>query len=55
LMAVVTIQLAGAALVDVWTIGLALGSAFLLLRWRINSAWLVLGGALAGICRMLVA
>jgi chromate transporter len=30
------------------TIGLAVVSALLLFRWKINSAWLVLGGALIG-------
>ena len=49
LMAVVSYQLGRSAIVDWLTIGLAVASAFLLLRWRINSAWLVLGGALAGI------
>lgn len=49
LMATVTWQLGRAALVDAWTVGLALLSAVLLLRFRLNSAWLVLGGSLAGI------
>jgi len=49
LMAVVTVQLLGAALVDGVTVALAVASAVLLLRWRVNSAWLVLGGALAGV------
>jgi chromate transporter len=49
LMAVVTARLVRAALVDVWTLALALGAALLLLRFRINSAWLVLLGAAAGI------
>jgi chromate transporter len=49
LMAVVSYQLGRSAIVDWLTIGLAAASAFLLLRFRINSAWLVLGGALAGI------
>lgn len=48
LMAVVTWSLARAALVDPWTILLALGSATLLLRFRVNSAWLVLGGGAVG-------
>ncbi|AKJ01478.1 chromate transporter [Archangium gephyra] len=49
LMATVTWQLGRAALVDVWTVGLALLSAVLLIRYRVNSAWLVLGGALVGL------
>jgi chromate transporter len=48
LMAVVTVQIGQVALVDVPTVGLALASALLLVRWRINSTWLVLGGALVG-------
>jgi chromate transporter len=48
LMAVVSARLARAALVDAWTIALALGSALLLLRLRVNPAWLVLLGAAAG-------
>jgi len=48
LMAAVTIQLAQAAVTDWLTLALALISAGLLLRFRLNSAWLVLGGALAG-------
>jgi len=49
LMAVVTWQLADAALVDAWTVLLAAASAVLLLRFRVNSAWLVLGGAAVGL------
>lgn len=48
LMAFVTWQLARAALVDGPTVSLAVIAAFLLFRWRINSAWLVIGGAIAG-------
>jgi len=48
LMALVTAQLARAALVDAWTVALAAGAALLLVRYRINSAWLVLGGAVLG-------
>jgi chromate transporter len=48
LMLVVTYQLGRAALVDITTILLALISAVILFRFRVNSAWLVLGGALAG-------
>jgi chromate transporter len=48
LMALVTVQLARAALVDAWTLALAASAAFLLLRYRLNSAWLVLLGAAVG-------
>jgi chromate transporter len=49
LMAAVTWQLAHASLVDVVTAALAIASAIALLRFRINSAWLILAGALAGL------
>ena len=49
LMAGVTIQLARAALADVWTVAITLGAWAILLRTRVNSAWLVLGGALLGL------
>ena len=49
LMAGVTAQLARAALVDAATVALALASAALLIRFRINSAWLILGGAVVGL------
>ena len=48
LMLVVTYQLGRAALVDVTTLVLALISALILFRWRINSAWLILAGAIVG-------
>ena len=48
LMAVVTWQLARVALVDGRTLALAAAAALLLLKYRINSAWLVLGGAAVG-------
>ncbi len=54
LMAVVTIQLMRAALVDWQTLLLAAISAFLLLRYKTNSAWLVSGGALAGLVKAFV-
>ncbi len=49
LMAFVTWQLARAAVIDVPTFAIAAVSAVLLFRWRINSAWLVLGGAALGL------
>lgn len=48
LMFAVTVQLGRAALVDVPSVLLAFGSALLLLRFRPNATWLVLGGAFAG-------
>ena len=49
LMLVVTAQLGQAALVDVPTVLLAAVGAVLLLRWKVNVFWLVLGGAAAGL------
>jgi chromate transporter len=49
LMAGVTVELARAALVDLPTIALALLAAVVLLRFRINSVWLVVGGGVAGV------
>lgn len=48
LMAVVAFQLARAALVDVPTVGIAVAGAILLVRWKVNSTWLVVGAAVAG-------
>ncbi len=48
LMAVVTFDLGQDALADFTTIGIGIVSAILLFRLRVNSAWLVLGGAMAG-------
>jgi chromate transporter len=53
LMAAVSYQLGCAAIVDWVTIGLTIASAVLLLRFRINSAWLVLGGAILGVAARL--
>jgi chromate transporter len=49
LMAAVTFALARAAIVDLTTAFLAAASAVLLLRFRVHSAWLVLGGACIGV------
>jgi len=48
LMAVVTFQLGQAALVDPLTIIVAIISAFLVFRTKLNSAWLVLAGGAIG-------
>ena len=52
LMIVVTAQLAVSALIDLWTLALALGSGALLMRYRLNSTWLVALGAGAGLLRL---
>jgi chromate transporter len=49
LMATVGWQFARAALVNVPAIVLLLASLLLVFRYKVNSAWLVLGGAIAGI------
>jgi chromate transporter len=49
LMAAVTWQLGRASVIDIPTVILAVLSAILLFRFRINSAWLMLGGAVAGL------
>jgi chromate transporter len=54
LIAAITLQLAQAALVDPLTVALALIALGLLLRLKLNSAWLVLGGAAIGLLNALV-
>lgn len=49
LMAAVTVELGRSALIDPLTIGLALASALLLIRYKLNATWLILGGALIGL------
>ncbi len=53
LMAVVTWELARAAVVDPLTLALALASAAALWKFPVNSVWLVLAGAAAGLARAL--
>jgi chromate transporter len=48
LIAHVTITLARAALLDIPTIVIAMIAALLLLRWKMNSAWLILLGGIGG-------
>jgi chromate transporter len=48
LMTVVTIQLGRAALIDLPTVVLAAAAAVLLVRFKPNATWLILGGAAAG-------
>jgi chromate transporter len=54
LMAVVTWHLGRAALLDWLTIVTAAAAAFLLFRYKLNSAWLVLGGAAIGLLKPLL-
>ena len=53
LMAAVTWQLGRASIVDPYTVALGLVAALLLLRYKINATWLVLGGAAAGLASTL--
>ncbi len=48
-MAGVTIQLGQAALVDLITVALAVAALLVLLRFKLNSAWLIAAGALVGL------
>jgi chromate transporter len=54
LMAAVTWQLGRGALTDPLSILLAATSAVLLLRYRLKSLWLILGGAAAGLVRLAI-
>lgn len=49
LMAAVTWQLGRASLVDPLTVALALGATVLLLLYKVNSTWLIAGGAMVGL------
>ncbi|HKU43493.1 MAG TPA: chromate efflux transporter [Polyangiales bacterium] len=48
LMALVTFQIGRAALIDLAAFAIALASAVLLIRFKVNSSWLILGGAAVG-------
>ncbi len=54
LIAGVTIQLAGSSLIDLRSWLLAAAAGLLLFRFRINSVWLVLGGAAVGLLLFLL-
>jgi chromate transporter len=54
LMAAVTVQLGNSSLVDSYTILLAILSLILLLRYKINSTWLIAAGAIAGLITSLI-
>jgi chromate transporter len=49
LMAGVTWQLGQAAIIDWFTVVLALAASGILIRFQVNSAWLIIGGSAAGI------
>jgi len=52
LMVAVTLQLGRVALVDPVTVALALVATYCLFRYRLNSLWLVLGGAVTGLLKL---
>ncbi len=54
LMAVVTVQLCRAAVVDWPTAACAVAALVVLLRWTVNSMWLVAAGAMIGLVKVLV-
>lgn len=54
LMAEVSFQFARAALVNVSAVVLGVASLLFVIQFKVNSAWLVLGGAVAGILLQLV-
>ncbi len=54
LIAGVLVQLAQSALLDVVTWGIAVAALAILLRYKINSIWLILAGAAIGVVRFLV-
>ncbi len=54
LMLGVTVQLASTAIVDPLTLVIALLSLFLLFRFKLNSTWLIAGGALIGLLHSLL-
>lgn len=54
LMAAVTWQLGRASLIDLLTIVMALASFGLLFRFKVNSTWLIAGGAMIGLMNMFV-
>jgi chromate transporter len=49
LMAAVGLTLGRAALVDPWTAAMGLASGVLMIRFKVNATWLILGGALLGL------
>jgi chromate transporter len=54
LMGAVSVQLGRASLIDPVTVALFLASLLLLLRFKLNATWLVLGGAAVGVLSALI-
>jgi chromate transporter len=54
LMAAVTIILGVTAMTDAFTVLIALAAGYLLLRFHLNSTWLILGGGLVGLIHFLL-
>jgi chromate transporter len=54
LMAAVTWQLGRSSLIDILSIGIAVISFILLVRFKVNSTWLIMGGALIGLLKMAI-
>ena len=54
LMAAVTVQLGMSSLIDIYTILIGIVSLILLLRYKVNSTWLIATGALAGLSLFLI-
>ncbi len=53
-MAAVAWQLAASSIIDPYTAALAAMAAVVLIRFRVNSVWLVLGGGAAGLAATFV-
>jgi chromate transporter len=54
LMAAVTLELGRNGIVDAMTAALAIGAAILLVRFKINSTWLITGGGIIGLVYSLI-
>jgi chromate transporter len=54
LMAFVTYGLAVSALVDVVTVGIAIVSSVLLIRFHVNSMWVIVLGTVIGVVKFLI-
>lgn len=54
LMAAVTLELGRAALIDVVTVVIGVLAAILLIRYKVNSTWLIIGGGIIGVAYGLV-